>query len=159
MNVREKRILWIDTSLKRSDVGVCPKESIAYQLYDLIFGNFDYEFVLCEDLRDLDQTLNHLNQKFDLAITEILFTPQPEDKSKPKKNLGLKGEEYCKAGITFVIPKLIECGLNFIIFSDIMGSCEKELEEIMNENHYKGSLKKIDYVRSQFLEMIKKALD
>ena len=101
-----------------------------------------YEVVVCNDLRDLDE---FLGQKFDLVITEIAFLPRETSTTeKPKKELELKLEEYCKAGITFVIPKLIEAGFDFVVFSSVIGLCEEELAEIDENNEsYLGACPKI----------------
>jgi len=73
-------------------------------------------------------------EKYDLVITEVCFEPY----LKRDQKLLLKGwREYTRAGITFVVPKLIKGGYDFIIFSNISLQIIKEdIDKIDSENYH-----------------------
>ncbi len=161
--MKKKRILWIDESLHKDSLEYAKERIIdelsleeldrlarfykgKYKPYVSILISNDYDVSIVNNLEDLDQILN---QKFDLVIVEILYTPPSIEK------LGLKFEDYCKAGIKFVMPKLIEADMNFMFFtiSGIIELCEDDLSEI-NYEKFRGSYYKKDFLPSEFLRLV-----
>ena len=129
--VKVKRILWVDRD----------EELVGDYIELLKTEKENIEIIICKDLNDLD---DYLNQEWDLVITGmVIYFMQTKSQKLPDI-------DSVRAGLDFVMPKLIKNNLKFIVFSGIVS--EELMKEIKNFNNlgYLGYYQKIDFPPSKF---------
>ena len=112
--VKVKRILWVDRD----------EELVGDYIELLKTEKENIEIIICKDLNDLD---DYLNQEWDLVITGmVIYFMQTKSQKLPDI-------DSVRAGLDFVMPKLIKNNLKFIVFSGIVS--EELMKEIKNFNN------------------------